>query len=280
MNPSKSQHPTASPSSDSQPDYAVVVPAYNEQDMLPRTIAALQAAMGSVNDYHGQLIVVDNNSTDATAEVARQHGAEVVFEPINQISRARNAGARATCTPFLVFVDADTVITPDLLNGAVKLLDSGAVCGGGATVDSEDPCPKRARRTLDGWNWLARRLKWAAGCFVFCSRDAWEAVGGFSHEVYASEEIWFSRDVRKWGAARGQEFIIHPERVNTSMRKLEWYSEARLAWLTARFLFFPWLLRSKKHCELWYERPCEERGAEPSSHKSAADQTPSAGPPE
>lgn len=257
MNPSDLQYPSASPPLEDVPDYAVIVPAYNEQEMLPRTILAIQAAMGQVEHYRGQLIVVDNNSTDATAEVARAHGAQVVFEPINQISRARNAGATTARARYLIFVDADTVISAALLSGVVKLLDSGAVCGGGATVDSKDPCPNRARRTLAVWNWLSRRLKWAAGCFVFCTRTAWEAVGGFSHEVYASEEIWFSRAVRRWGGGVGQEFVIHPERVDTSMRKLEWYSECRLVWLTVRFLAFPWLLRSKKHCRIWYDRPSE-----------------------
>ena len=55
-----------------------------------------------------ELIVCDNNSTDRTAEIARNAGARVVFEPVNQIARARNRGAAAATGDWLIFVDADS----------------------------------------------------------------------------------------------------------------------------------------------------------------------------
>jgi glycosyltransferase involved in cell wall biosynthesis len=92
------------------PDYSVIIPAFNEEEFLAETILAAREAMNA-GDRKGELIVVDNNSTDSTAEVARKAGADrVVFEAHNQIARARNAGAAATTTPLLVFVDADTRI--------------------------------------------------------------------------------------------------------------------------------------------------------------------------
>ena len=86
-------------------DYSIVIPAYNEEELLPRTLHALAAAMATT-DLLGEVVVTDNNSTDATAAVAAAHGARVVFEPINQISRARNCGAAAALGDFLIFVDA------------------------------------------------------------------------------------------------------------------------------------------------------------------------------
>ena len=74
------------------------------------------------------------------------------------------------------------------------------------------------------WNAVSRGRRLAAGSFVFVLREAFDAVGGFSERVYASEEIWLSRAVRRWGRERGLPFVIlrdHP--VLTSGRKARWY---------------------------------------------------------
>src|SRR5688572_1912804 len=77
-----------------------------------------------------ELIVCDNNSTDRTAEIARAAGATVVFEPINQIARARNRGAAAATGDWLIFVDADSYPTRELLEEVRKAILSGALAGG------------------------------------------------------------------------------------------------------------------------------------------------------
>src|SRR6266853_2097683 len=74
---------------------SIIVPAFNEEKLLARTLGQLKEAMRvfDAQGWAGQLIVCDNNSTDRTSQIARDAGAEVVFEPVNQIARARNAGA-------------------------------------------------------------------------------------------------------------------------------------------------------------------------------------------
>ena len=109
--------------------YSVIIPAYNEEAFLPETLADLLLAMETV-PYPGEIIVVDNNSTDKTAEVALKYGATIVPEPFRQIAKARNSGARAANGVFLVFLDADTNLPPALLNQALTLLASGTCCGG------------------------------------------------------------------------------------------------------------------------------------------------------
>mgnify|MGYP003346530128 CR=1 FL=1 len=64
----------------------VIIPCLNEEQGIEKVLTRMPA-------FVDEVIVVDNNSTDNTAELARQAGARVVFEPINQIGRARNAGA-------------------------------------------------------------------------------------------------------------------------------------------------------------------------------------------
>ena len=78
-----------------------------------------------------ELIVCDNNSTDRTVEIARAAGAQVVFEPHNQISRARNRGAGAATGEWLLFVDADSTPSRELFEDLREAIEGGRVLGGG-----------------------------------------------------------------------------------------------------------------------------------------------------
>ena len=69
-----------------------------------------------------------------------------------------------------------------------------------------------------------RLARWASGCFLFCTREAFQATGGFDEDVYAAEEVRMSRAL----ARRGR-FVILRESVTTSGRKLRTYSAWELA---------------------------------------------------
>jgi glycosyltransferase involved in cell wall biosynthesis len=137
--------------------YSVIIPAYNEESFLPETLVNLQKAMAAI-EKPGEIIVVDNNSTDSTAEIARQYGVKVVHEPFRQIARARNSGAKAAESRFLVFLDADTFLPPQLLKQALDLLDGGDACGGGTLLNFDSELPFLAGRLVRFWNWLSRNF--------------------------------------------------------------------------------------------------------------------------
>lgn len=233
------------------PDYSVVVPAYNEERQLERTLPLILEAMAGV-DAVGELIVVDNNSSDATAEIAAAHGARVVFEPVNMISKARNAGAAAATSPLLVFVDADTAPSAELVGAALEAMRQPDTVGGGCRVVL-DPLPNwTARRFLGLWNLISRVMGWPAGCFFFCRREAFEAVEGFSEDVYASEEIWLARRLSKWGRPKGMAMRILPEEVLSSSRKTE--NTARVLGMLLVMCIFPPAVRFRGLCGYWYKR--------------------------
>lgn len=111
--------------------FSIVIPAFNEENYLGNTLDSLRSGMSEISDLKGEIIVVDNNSSDKTAEVATAKGARVVFEPINQISKARNTGAKLAKGEYLIFIDADTQVSPELLGLVLKKLRYYN-CGGGA----------------------------------------------------------------------------------------------------------------------------------------------------
>jgi len=235
------------------PDYSIIVPAYNEAAQLPRTLPAIGAAMAGV-DAVGELIVVNNNSTDRTAEVAREHGATVVFEPVNMIGKARNAGARAASGGSLIFVDADTTPSAELLRAALDALAEPGCVGGGAVVQLDPPMGWLTTRLAGCWNLLSRLLGYPAGCFVYCRKDAFDEVQGFSEAVYASEEIWLARRLKRWGRAQRPRLRtrVLPTPVVTSSRKMD--NGPKMYGMLLLMFVFPFAVRFKGLCGYWYQR--------------------------
>src|SRR4051812_2695242 len=170
-----------------------------------------------------ELIVCDNNSTDRTAAIAREAGASVVLEPVNQISRARNTGARAASGEWLVFVDADSLPSPALFSEMKERIDRGDCLGGGATVAYAQT--QWGVRLVTGlWNLYSRLGKWAAGSFIFCEAAAFHAAGGFSEELFASEELELFKRLKRIARARGKRIaILHRHPIVTSDRKVRLY---------------------------------------------------------
>lgn len=236
-------------------NYSIIIPAYNESKWLPETLNMIHQAMATI-PLQGEIIVTDNNSTDNTAELAQQLRATVVFEKVNQISRARNAGAHAAVGKYLIFVDADTHISPDILKTALDSLQSDNCCGGGAVVSFDHDITPAQAKALAVWTWISTRLKLGAGCFLYCTKEDFESTGGFSEAVYASEEIWFSRNIKRLKSNKGKKFrIITEYPVISSGRKFEWFGAWQQLLLLIMLTIFPYAVFFKRFCSFWYKRP-------------------------
>ncbi len=94
-----------------QPLISVVIPAYNEERHLPNCLAAFKKQ--TFKNF--ELIVVNNNSTDRTVEIARSFGAKVIHEPIQGITHARERGYREALSEIIARTDADTIVPPEWL---------------------------------------------------------------------------------------------------------------------------------------------------------------------
>ena len=96
----------------------VVFPCLNEEGALPWILGRLPEGY--------RAIVVDNGSTDRSAEIAREHGALVVTEPRRGFGSAAHAGLLAATAPIVAFCDADASMDPRDLPRVVDPVESGA----------------------------------------------------------------------------------------------------------------------------------------------------------
>lgn len=225
-----------------------IIPAYNEERLLGATLRAIHAAAQAAGEPY-EAIVADDASTDGTAAVAEAHGARVVRVARRQIAATRNAGARQARGEWFVFVDADTLVTEAVVRAAVRALRDGAA-GGGAAVRFDGRVPAYARALLLLLVWGFRVTRLAAGCFLFCTRRAFEAAGGFDEALYGSEEISMSRALKRQGR-----FVVLREAVTTSGRKLRAHSGWELLGVLGGLaLRGPKAVRQRDGLEIWYER--------------------------
>jgi glycosyltransferase involved in cell wall biosynthesis len=235
---------------------SVIVPAFNEERLITKCLDSVHAALVANREFGvtTEIIVVDNNSTDRTAELAERFGARVLFEPVNQIARARNAGAAVADGDWLLFIDADSFITAGLLTDILTVISSGAVIGCGSTVQMTG-LPAWARFTLWSWSRVSILCRWAAGSLLLCRADAFHEIGGFNEAFYVAEEIDLSSRIKKIARQRGLKFVIlneHP--LPTSARKIYLYSGKEIARQLLRLCLRP--LRApqdKKQLGLWYD---------------------------
>jgi glycosyltransferase involved in cell wall biosynthesis len=223
-----------------------IIPAWNEADLIGATVDALHAAAQALEEPY-EIIVADDGSTDETGAIAEGRGARLVKVAHRQIAATRNSGARDARGEFFIFVDADTLVNPAVVGAALEAMRTGAV-GGGAAVSLDPHVPWYAKAMMPFFVFAFRSAGLAAGCFVFSTRRAFEAVGGFDETYFGGEEIVFSRAMRRQGR-----FVVLRQTVVTSGRKLRTHSVVE-TWgiLLPLALRGPRGVRRRDGMDLWY----------------------------
>jgi glycosyltransferase involved in cell wall biosynthesis len=240
---------------DSKPIYlSVVIPAYNEQAYLPRYLPTVLASARTWQQAGGgevEVIVVNNASTDDTAQTARSLGARVVFESERNIATARNTGAADARGHLLFFADADTALPPEAISEAAAAMASGTHVGG--AIPPRYVCRRSGARVLCRfWDWYRARHHGAQGVAQFCTVDAFTRLGGYDTTLYMSEDIEFYARLRALGQQTGRPaLILEHLRVEPSTRRYDRWSTWRMLWwqnpITARLF-----LSSPRFWRHWY----------------------------
>ena len=203
--------------------FSVVIPAHNEELLLPRGLAAIgkakDASRGGV-----QVIVVANRCTDSTRSVAESAGATVVESPVRNIAEVRNVGARFASGEVLVTIDADSRMAPSALADIGRLLDTGRYVGGGTKVRPERSSAG-IRATLAVVE-VSTFLGGISGAMFWCRREDYWAIGGFDERLVLAEDIDFARRLRAHGKETGRKFTtLRSAPVTISMRKFDRFGD-------------------------------------------------------
>jgi glycosyltransferase involved in cell wall biosynthesis len=213
---------------------SLVVPAYNEERLLGDCLrAATTDVRATCARGRFEIIVVDNASTDRTAEVAAGFpGVRVVREPVKGLTRARQRGLEAACGAIVAYIDADTRMPAGWLGRVLDLFESRAdvVCVSGPYV-YYDLTKREATMVRAFWRLLAQptyRLTryMAVGGNFAASREALRRIGGFDALIaFYGEDTDIARRLAQVGKVVFDMGLV----MQTSARRLHAEGLARTA---------------------------------------------------
>jgi glycosyltransferase involved in cell wall biosynthesis len=236
---------------------SVVIPAFNEEGYLGETLASLNRAKVFLQGEGGlpaEIIVVDNDSDDSTADVARALGATVARETQHNVAKVRNTGAKLSNGDVLVFVDADTVVPDKLLWRIVEVM-SDAACFGGAVDTDYRPMKLAVRVYLQFWRILGKLTGMAQGATQSCRRDLFFALNGYDETLFMGEDVDFHWRLKRIAKRQnGSVAFIEDPRVIPSARRFDqWRLWRTLVWTNPLFIL---LFRRRRTCwPGWYKAP-------------------------
>jgi glycosyltransferase involved in cell wall biosynthesis len=235
---------------------SLIIPAHNEERYITATLESVQRAVlySSSEEFQVNVIVVDNDSNDATAEIATSMGATVVREVYRSVARARNRGASSANDEILVFLDADTLIPERLFSRIAEVMEN-ALCFGGTVDISYCPSRRWVQLYLYLWRYVGRIAGMAQGATQFCRREIFRSLAGYDESLYMGEDVDFYWRLTRLAKERhGYVSFVADLQVIPSTRRFDRWSFWRiLVWTNPVVV---WLLRRRKSVwRGWYEEP-------------------------
>jgi glycosyltransferase involved in cell wall biosynthesis len=239
------------------PSISVIIPAFNEAGYISETLKRLSAAeqhFKAIAAAGIEILVVDNASMDATAELARNAGATVVYEAEHNVAKVRNSGAAAARHDILVFLDADTLVPPELLLGIARAM-TDPQCVGGSVDVSHRPVSRLLRAYLVFWRVLGLIGGMAQGACQFCRKSAFKELGGYDETWYMGEDVDFYWRLKRLARRHRLRvtFIGELQVVPSPRRFDQWPIWRTLVWTFPPLLFV--LKRNKAAWGGWYREP-------------------------
>jgi GT2 family glycosyltransferase len=189
------------PSSPTRPDISVIIPALNEARYIRAALASVAAQTWPVALL--EAVVVDNGSTDATHQVVQDFMAgaphlavRLVDEPAHGVARAKNRGASVARGRWLIFLDADSRMAPDLVERVMLRSRQGHPAGSVRVVADSHDILDRAFFGLIEFGKVLFRLR---AQMFYCERALFMQCGGFDEHLQLAEDLEFLGRLQRAG---------------------------------------------------------------------------------
>jgi glycosyltransferase involved in cell wall biosynthesis len=206
-----------------RPRFSIIVPAHNEETLLPRGLDAIEAAIARVG-ASAEIVVVANRCTDRTESLAEAAGAVVVRDGHRNIAATRNAGVAASTGEIVVTIDADTIVHPDALAEIDRLAGTGRYVGGGCRFVLERNSLGLAVTKFAVTS--ATTLSGTGGVMYWCSREDFDAIGGFDEARRVGEDLDFAHRLRRHGRTTKRRFRnVRDAPAIVSVRKFDTFGD-------------------------------------------------------
>ena len=184
---------------------SVIIPAFNEEKILGNCLLSLKEQ--DFKDF--EIIVVDNNSTDKTPEIAKKFGAILVSEKNQGVAFARNKGAKIAKGEILVFTDADTILPKNWLSRIKEECenDKNLVAFGGSCQFYSGPISARlaSKFLLKPFLFLDKFFSGGfnlMGCNMAIKKETFFKAGGFNEKLKLNEDVEISYRLREIGKVK------------------------------------------------------------------------------
>jgi len=169
---------------------SIIIPALNEEKRLAHSLPVIRAQLNTLDE----LIVVDNGSTDNTAEIAQAHGAKVIMESVRNRSRSRNVGFKHSQGQYAVFLDGDCCPEENWLESLlVPFADPSVGCVAGEICILNNTGALQAYLSEKGYLSQAENFKhpflpYAGGANLAFRRSTLDVIGLFDERLFSGHD--------------------------------------------------------------------------------------------
>ncbi|OED40528.1 hypothetical protein ACH42_16085 [Endozoicomonas sp. (ex Bugula neritina AB1)] len=213
-----------------------IIPAYNEEQFIKRSIQSIQSNVEGIYDY--EIIVVDNASTDNTANIARELGVAVISTPHKfTISAVRNTGVEISQGDILIFIDGDVYLHDSWIDHVPPVLEqiksSSVVAGSVYAVDPDASWVAKA--WFQPWYQKQEQVTFINGGHMLLSRELFQQIGGFDVSFETGEDYEFCERARSVGAVVANlESLIavhlgYPNSLKHFFRRERWHGKGNFS---------------------------------------------------
>jgi len=202
---------------------SVIIPAHNEEKYIVKCLDSIRIAESNI-DVPVEIIVSLNRCTDNTEKIAKKFKAVTVKEDEKNIAKIRNAAVKASTGDILVTIDADSWMSPYMLQEVILKMQSEKYIGGGVRVKPERMSIGIFFSVLMVAPYMLK-ARISAGMFWLSKRN-FESIGGFDESHVSVEDYYFALKLKAYGKQKRLKYgTIRQEHIITSCRKFDQFGD-------------------------------------------------------